>query len=73
MVFGPFRSDLIEFMLHGALSLKSLSLGVDYLDPFMCPLQPTSRDDFLGKGYLRKVLSSNRMVKNADWHKEDFS
>lgn len=68
MVFGPFRCHVIEFMLHGATSLKSLSLGIDYMDPILCPLQADTDDDYLGKPYLRKVLSSNKMVSPLRIH-----
>ena len=49
---GPFGNALIKYLLRGAEAIKSLALGIEWLDPAFCSTQPDGRSDYLGKEYL---------------------
>ena len=52
---GPFGNPVAKYLLRGADSISSISLGIEWLDPAFCLTQPDTRSDFLGKEYLVKT------------------
>lgn len=56
-ISGPFGNALIKYLLRGAENIKSLALGIEWLDPAFCSTQPEGRSDFLGKEYLVRWLN----------------
>ncbi len=58
---GPFGSDFVKFLLHGADGLRSLSLAIEWPEPPFCDPQPQGARDFLGLEYMQEVLRLNSL------------
>lgn len=65
---GPFGHSVVKYLLKGAESITSLSLGIEWLDPAFCSTQPENRNDFLGKEYLEEILTSCSLSKLEELH-----
>jgi hypothetical protein len=68
---GPFGTALVKYLLRGAEAIRSLALGIEWLDPAFCSTQPEGRSDYLGKEYLvRKprpqLLPYNNRLRTFD-------
>jgi hypothetical protein len=55
---GPFGNAVCKYLLRGADSIVSVSLGIEWLDAAFCSTQPDNRNDYLGKEYLVNNLYS---------------
>lgn len=65
---GPFGYEVVQYLLMQAEKIKSLSLGIEWLDPAFCDNQPLTRKDLIGREYLEEILSVNPLPNLEQLH-----
>ena len=67
-LIGPFGPDVCGYMIKGSNQLKNLALTIDWLEPGLCSVQPTSNKDLLGKEYFNELKNVNSLKSVSELH-----
>ena len=67
-LIGPFGPDVCGYIIKGATELNNLALTIDWLEPGLCSVQPSSSKDYLGIDYLNELKIVNNLKSVTELH-----
>ena len=65
---GPFGPEVTSYIIKGATLIEDLCLGIDWMTPHFCSIQPNSEKDFIGIEYLKEMIKVNTLPNLHQLH-----